>query len=158
MTMHIARKSSLTTSTSGIKMVPTMTKHLRANLSCSTNVLHPLSCIAATIVLMAHGAAAQDASNAPAFDVATIKPVQTGALVSRMGLWNTPNGIDAAYMTVPWLIRIAYGSTKLLLDDQVIGAPDWAKSERYNILAKMSEDDAAAFQKLSPVSKESNES
>ena len=127
-----------------------MAKRLRGNLSCSRKALLAVSYVAAVVGLMAHGVSAQDASKAPAFDVATIKPAEAGKPVIMTGIINTPNGIDAEYVTLPFLIRFAYGWMKFPLDDQVIGAPDWAKSQQYNILAKMSDEDAAAYQKLSP--------
>jgi uncharacterized protein (TIGR03435 family) len=45
------------------------------------------------------------------------------------------------------LIQRAYG---LLSNDQVSGAPEWAKTDRFDIQAKMSETDIAQMQKLSP--------
>jgi bla regulator protein blaR1 len=125
-----------------------MSKRSRGNLSRSTKALLPVFYVAAIVGLMAHGATAQDASKSPAFDVATIKPAQKGALGTMMSIRN--GIVDAENMTVPMLIRVAYGLIGFQPDDQVVGAPDWAKSERYDILAKMSDDDAAEDQKLSP--------
>jgi len=58
-----------------------------------------------------------------------------------------PYGIDAAFVTLPMLVQRAYG---LLSNDRVFGAPEWAKADRFDIRAKMSETDISQMQKLSP--------
>jgi uncharacterized protein (TIGR03435 family) len=86
-----------------------------------------------------------DASPAPSFDVATIKPNPSAEPTSWMGIRNMPDGIEGAFVTVPILIQRAYG---LRSADQVSGGPDWTKNERFDIQAKMSEADMAEMQKL----------
>src|ERR1035441_9862188 len=87
------------------------------------------------------------ASPAPAFDVATIKPNPSAEPTSWMGIRNTPDGIEGAFVTIPMLIQRAYG---LRSADQVSGGPEWARNERFDIQAKMSETKMAEMQKLSP--------
>ena len=87
------------------------------------------------------------ASPAPTFDVATIKPNPSAEPTSWMGIRNTPDGIEGAFVTVPILIQRAYG---LRSTDQVSGGPEWARTERFDIQAKMSETEMAEMQKLSP--------
>lgn len=92
---------------------------------------------------------AQDAAQAPAFDVATVKPVDAGALVSVVGVMQSQDGVDAQNVTVVMLIQFAYGPKVYRMEDQVVGLPEWAKTQRYNVQAKMNEADAAGMQKLS---------
>jgi uncharacterized protein (TIGR03435 family) len=85
-----------------------------------------------------------------AYDVATIKPVQPDAPKTFSGVMDTPDGIDAEFVTVPMLMKIAYGGMTFISDKQIIGAPAWASSQTYNIRAKITEADLAALQKLTP--------
>jgi uncharacterized protein (TIGR03435 family) len=86
---------------------------------------------------------------APSFDVATIKPHPASApqIMNWMGIRNTPDGMEAASATLPMLIQRAYG---LVSPDQVFGGPEWAKSARFDIKAKMSDAEIAHMQKLGP--------
>jgi len=85
-----------------------------------------------------------NATPAPAFDVATIKPFHPGP-GTFMGIRNTPDGVHASDANLAMLVVYAYG---LRTEDQVTG-PDWAKTERFDIQAKMSATDFAEVQKLS---------
>jgi uncharacterized protein (TIGR03435 family) len=89
-----------------------------------------------------------NATPAPSFDVATIKPHPTsgGGTMDWIGIRNTPDGIEGAFVTIPILIQRAYG---LRSADQVTGGPEWAKTERFDIQAKMSEAEMATMQSLS---------
>jgi len=91
---------------------------------------------------------AQQPQKSAAFEVATIKPVDPGAQVRMVGVMDTPDGIDGENVTLPALIMRAYGYMQFSLEEQVTGVPDWAKSQKYNVKAKMSEADALEFQKL----------
>lgn len=88
---------------------------------------------------------AQD-NTSPSFDVATIKPHPPGPL-SVSGLMNTPDGANGTAITLATLVQHAYG---LRSPDQVIGTPDWAKTEWFDLQAKMSDADTAAMQKMRP--------
>jgi uncharacterized protein (TIGR03435 family) len=92
---------------------------------------------------------AQDAAKTPAFDVATVKPVDAGAPVSMMGVMQSRDGVDAQNVTVLMLIQFAYGPKIYRMEDQVVGLPEWAKTQRYNVQAKMNEADASQMQNLS---------
>ena len=89
-------------------------------------------------------AASATTSSAPSFDVATIKPHQ--GIFQMMGLEYQPDGF-AGTVKLSMLVQYAYG---LRSEDQVSGAPDWAKTDWFDIQAKMSETDIAEMQKLSP--------
>src|ERR1700722_18334549 len=87
----------------------------------------------------AQNGGAQDAAKTPAFDVATVKPVDAGARVIVMGVMQSQDGVDAQNVTVFMLIQFAYGPKVYRMEDQVVGLPEWAKTQRYNVQAKMNE-------------------
>jgi uncharacterized protein (TIGR03435 family) len=85
---------------------------------------------------------------APSFEVATIKPSQSGTVV---GLVIGPKGDDrfvAKNATVKALIEFAYTTDS---DRQIVGLSGWVSSERYDIDAKVGEAEVAAVLKLPPM-------
>lgn len=92
------------------------------------------------------------ASPAPAFDVATIKPIPPGGRPTHgwVGVQYHPDGMEADYINLPELLCYAYGYKNLRFDGQVTGLPDWAVNQRYDIVAKMTAADLPTFQKLTP--------
>ncbi|HLG57903.1 MAG TPA: M56 family metallopeptidase [Vicinamibacterales bacterium] len=66
------------------------------------------------------------AADAPTFEVASIKPSASGG---RMGGRGTPGRFTTQGMPVRRLIRQAYD----IHDSQIIGGPDWAGSQGYDI-------------------------
>jgi uncharacterized protein (TIGR03435 family) len=106
----------------------------------------------AAVALMALGAVVgrAQAAAAPgmAYEVATIKLAPSGPM-SMMGLMPRPDGIHAENVTVAMLVRFAYGGARFPTDDRVLGVPDWGKTDRYFMDAKMSEADIAEWAKLS---------
>ena len=86
-----------------------------------------------------------------AFDVASIKPIATGGRPTHgwVGVQPRPDGVQAAFQTLPDLLCYAYGYKSLRFDGQISGLPAWAATQRYDIEAKMSPADLAEFQKLS---------
>jgi uncharacterized protein (TIGR03435 family) len=101
--------------------------------------------VSANPILLAQNIPATNAASAPApsFEVATIKP-HPGQAYSR-GLIYQPDGFTGT-VTLPMLIQNAYS---LLTEDRVIGAPDWAKNEWFDIQVKIGAEDIAGMQKLS---------
>src|ERR1035437_4045072 len=91
------------------------------------------------------------ASNAKAeFEVASIKPSDPNVRILFMGSRSTPDGLEGTNMTVAMLVRAAYGGYQALpSDDYVTGLPEWAKTERFDLKAKMSDADAEAMKTLS---------
>lgn len=75
---------------------------------------------------------AQSASTEPAkFEVASIKPSKEGP--GRVMIQIQPGGrLDAKNVNVKFLIQQAYG----VRDFQIIDAPSWVNSERFDVLAK----------------------
>jgi uncharacterized protein (TIGR03435 family) len=85
----------------------------------------------------------QQSSPTPAFsfDAVTIKPDDT----SNGHLKVSPDSFSMGSMPAWVLIRSAYG---VLLEDQVVGLPGWAKSEPIAVEAKIDPETAAALAKL----------
>jgi uncharacterized protein (TIGR03435 family) len=90
--------------------------------------------------------APQDASaKVPAFEVVSIKLASPGD--RDAGSKDLPNGYDFKNMALVWLIYGAYG---IRMDSQISGLPEWVKTDRYSVSARVDEDTAAAWKKLSP--------
>jgi uncharacterized protein (TIGR03435 family) len=84
-----------------------------------------------------------------AFDVTSIKPFDPKAKMSMLGFRYTADGVQAQSISVPMMIRAAYGGfAKLPTDDAVIGVPDWAKNSLYAVEGKMNTVQVADFAKL----------
>ena len=109
------------------------------------SVLFSLACLALVCSLAAQNPspATPPASSAPSFDVATIKPHE--GIVSVSGLIKRPDGLKIAASSLSDMIVSAYSVRS---EDQVSGGPGWLTSDRYDIEAKLSSEDAAEFQKL----------
>jgi uncharacterized protein (TIGR03435 family) len=92
-----------------------------------------------------NAAAPQDASaKVPVYEVVSIKLASPG---DRGGGWKgQPNGFDYMNMPLIWLIYRAYG---ISLDSQISGLPEWVKTDRYSVSARVDEDTAAAWKGLS---------
>lgn len=64
-----------------------------------------------------------------------------------------PNGISEHAMSLKDFISEGYNMSVMpLRDDEIAGLPDWAKTARYDILARVDSDDVEAFKKLSNLS------
>jgi uncharacterized protein (TIGR03435 family) len=66
------------------------------------------------------------------------------------GVMNAPDGVNGAAATLSMLVEYAFG---LRSEDQVSGGPDWTKTERFDVQAKINEADIAGMDKLSPTDK-----
>jgi len=86
-------------------------------------------------------------ASAPSFDVATIKPHPSDGDTPFVGIRNTQDGIEGAFVTIQTLIQRAY---LLRSPDQVSGGPEWTRNERFDIQAKMSEAEMTQVQKAEP--------
>jgi uncharacterized protein (TIGR03435 family) len=78
-----------------------------------------------------------------AFDVVSVKRHQPGDREGRMQ--TLPDGIRLVNVPLLDVIREAYGLT---FNGQVEGAPEWMKSERFDIEEKVAPGDVEAFKKL----------
>ena len=87
--------------------------------------------------------AAADASpDLPKYDVATIKP--TSASDGRRMFMFSPDGISLTGVPIQMLLTEAFH----VEDDHIIGAPGWVKTNRYDVQAKVSPEDAPKLDKL----------
>ncbi len=84
-------------------------------------------------------------AKAPAYEVVSIKLASPGD--RDAGSKDLPNGIDFKNMSLAWLIYEAYG---IVLESQISGLPEWVKTDHYSISARVDEDTAEAWKKLSP--------
>ena len=84
------------------------------------------------------------ASKVPAFEVASIKPNKSGTGMTM--LQTTPVGFSASNISLKAVIQHAYG----VEENQILGAPSWVGSERYDIEAKVSSSDTDALHDLNP--------
>jgi len=80
-------------------------------------------------MLLLAGAASSLVAQAPAFDVASIKPLSPGAPPAR---WEAGHGVLRAGTTPRWLIQFAYGVPSPLLE----GAPAWTEQEFFDVNAR----------------------
>ena len=79
------------------------------------------------------------------YEVASIKPTKPDDnQVTRM--LNSPDAFTATNVTLMMVMTSAYG----VQDYQVLGAPNWANADRYDIEAKLSGSVTDALQKLTP--------
>jgi uncharacterized protein (TIGR03435 family) len=89
-------------------------------------------------------AAQDEGAKAPAYEVVSIKLASPD---DRNSGWkDLPNGFDFKNGQLFWLIYSAYGIT---LDSQISGLPAWAKTDHYSVSARVDEDTAEAWKKLS---------
>ena len=77
------------------------------------------------------GALAPQAPPAPSFEVASIKPNNSGD--GRVMLGNQPGRFTATNVTLRMLIRTAYQ----LQDFQISGGPGWLASDHFDVVAKI---------------------
>ena len=87
--------------------------------------------------------AARVAGSPPDFEVATVKP-------SKPGRWGqdideTGDRLTIQSFTLRRLIREAYG---LKSDSQIIGGPEWVNDQRFDIVAKVDDAEAARMGKM----------
>jgi uncharacterized protein (TIGR03435 family) len=88
------------------------------------------SCAVAALVLLGSAVLGQTASQLPAFEVVSIKP-RTGDRVPPPAQ-APPDRFVRSNTTVVQLVQYAYGMQEF----QVIGGPDWVRSNRYEVSAK----------------------
>src|SRR6266480_44725 len=92
----------------------------------------------------AQSQAQNTAATEPGYEVASVKPNKAGSDQSRLIF--PPDGMAATNVTLQMFIRAAYA----VQDYQISGAPNWLKSEKYDIEARMNGSVADELRKLSP--------
>jgi uncharacterized protein (TIGR03435 family) len=83
-------------------------------------------CLAAALSIVGLTAGAQSPPPDPAFDVVSVKRNTSGGPMLQR---NTPGNIAMFNVPVRQLVRLAYQ----LQDFQIVGAPDWANTDRFDI-------------------------
>jgi hypothetical protein len=83
------------------------------------------------LTIVARAATAQAPDGARRFDVASIKPSRTGAVVQDARVNFPPGRFEALNVTVSDVLNGLNG-----YNGRVEGGPAWAQSDRYDILAK----------------------
>jgi uncharacterized protein (TIGR03435 family) len=89
--------------------------------------------------------AQSEAAKLPSFEVASVK--QNMSETAPVKLAFTSDGVTIENATLLNIIRAAYGMFNSV-DEKFIGVPNWAKTDRFDIEAKVDGADAARFQKL----------
>ena len=90
----------------------------------------------------ASAGAAPSAAKAPAFEVISVKP--TAADTPGTSIRFSPDGFSGTGVPVRFLLTEGFQ----LAADQLIGAPDWAGSSRWDISAKVSGEDVPALKDM----------
>jgi uncharacterized protein (TIGR03435 family) len=91
------------------------------------------------------GQAQSEVAKLPVFEVASVK--QNKSETAPLKLAFTSDGVTIENATLLNIIRAAYGMFNSV-DDKFIGIPNWAKTDRFDIEAKVDGADAAKFQNL----------
>jgi len=89
------------------------------------------------IALTAHSLAVLHAqeppvpNTAPAFEVASVKPNKSGTTQANIG--TSPNGVNFVNLPLRGIIQLSFGINQ---PAKLVGVPDWAVTERYDITAR----------------------
>src|SRR3954464_5874185 len=84
----------------------------------------------AILCVLTEVAAAQQASPAPAFEAASVKPSATGS--TGFSVSYTADAMRAANSTLAAIIQSAYG----IRPDRLVGGPDWVWTTRFDVTGK----------------------
>jgi uncharacterized protein (TIGR03435 family) len=95
------------------------------------------------VQIRAQSQAAGEPPDIPKYEVCTIKPTKSDE--GRTMFMYTPDGISMTGVPAQMLLREAFGGVE---DDRIIGAPNWVKSDRFDVQAKVDGADAPMLQKL----------
>ena len=154
----LACASGVTGSNLNKRVTRILGEHAVRRLDWSRKLLLAFAGVAAVSLPMIFGllyatrslaqAAAETSKELPTFEVATVKPSQPGGLMVMTKF--TPDGIQIRNAPLILIIRQATGLLNSN-DDEVIGAPSWVKTERYDIDAKVSESNVPKLDKLSRI-------
>jgi len=87
------------------------------------------------------------AADRPAFEAATIKPIDPNGGGGAVGFYSYPGGrVHMGFSSVKMILYFAYD----VKDFQIAGGPDWIATDRYNIEAVPSESSPSRAQKQAP--------
>jgi uncharacterized protein (TIGR03435 family) len=131
-----------------------MTGRIHGKLMQSQRLLHALVIFACLSCAFGQPSAPETRRIAPAedkaiklpeFEVSSVKLNKSAAAPTKLAF--TPDGVTIENATLLNIIRAAYGMFNSV-DEQFIGIPYWATTERYDIEAKVAGADAAEFNRL----------
>ena len=152
----LACASGVTGSDLKNRIVRIMNEHIGQQLGWPRRLLLASTAATAVLVPIVFGllqlpharvqAGTNPADQPPVFEVASVKPSAPGATMVMTRF--TPDGIEIMNAPLVMLIRQAAGFLNSN-DDEVIGAPSWVKTERYDVRAKVNEADVPKLEKLS---------
>jgi uncharacterized protein (TIGR03435 family) len=117
-------------------------------------LLRGSSKIAALLLVASVTAAAQDGAPSagatggtklPAWDVVSVRPVAPNSCTGDAGMRGATDGIRIFCVPLLFAVEQAY---KIGEPNRILGAPDWAKNDIYDIDAKVAAEDVEAFGKL----------
>jgi uncharacterized protein (TIGR03435 family) len=80
------------------------------------------------------------------FDVVSVRPNHSGDSSMNAVFAPMSDGWTVTNMPPENILQWAFG---LFLSDEIVGMPEWARHERYDVTAKVSDADIAAFGKIS---------
>jgi uncharacterized protein (TIGR03435 family) len=151
----LACASGVTGSDLKQRIVRIMTERLGDNLSMGKKLLLGAVAIAAIALPVVFGLAhttqlfaqtkVEDApADLPKFDVATIKPNK--ASDNRFRFLLSDGGLSLGGIPVQMMLREAFHVN----DDRILGAPSWAKTDRFDVEAKVADADRPKLDSLSP--------
>jgi uncharacterized protein (TIGR03435 family) len=92
--------------------------------------------VAAALLVAMSGSGVPAQTPDAAFDVASVKKVTEPGMIYGIRPID-PSGRFYAIITVYDLVRVAYGSAGQLVEAQIIDAPAWSKTDRFEIIAKV---------------------
>jgi uncharacterized protein (TIGR03435 family) len=98
-----------------------------------------------TAAALAQASAPGPAIKVPVYEVVSVR--ENKADDGNISFNGTPSGIRLSGVPMVALLKDAYG-LRYSTDEQVIGLPAWAKAKRWDIDAKVGDDDLAVYRKL----------
>ena len=78
---------------------------------------------------------AQTPTTSPAFEVASIRQNRDGSVPQKFD-WQPGGRVTVTAYPLFQLIRIAYNSNSIQTEGQIVGGPNWLKSDRFDFVAK----------------------
>jgi uncharacterized protein (TIGR03435 family) len=79
------------------------------------------------------------------FEVVSVKPSNPNATGMRIGGPLMSGGLEIANMPPENIVQWAFG---IFLSDQIVGLPDWAKQERFDVTAKVDDAELETYRKV----------
>jgi bla regulator protein blaR1 len=136
--LRIMSQRSTSTLTVGRKCILCAAALLIVAAPVGFGVLHGQSTLSASPSAQSNAST----SDLPKYEVASIKP--SSEEDGRIRMMMMPDGISLNGAQVQMLLQQAFGVER----DRIVGAPDWVRSKRYDIEAKVAADDAPKMEKL----------